>query len=153
MPTPATIYTPVCDLRPFAKSINVRVIVLSKCNLPWASPISIETATHFPICVVEEKRTSDHRHTIYSFLVADQSAAVILNLWDAVGAGIREADILLVLGGFVTMYRGYMRFACRVGRVCRIGSFTMTFSEAVNVSMWEWRPDPQNPGQLVRVFV
>lgn len=87
---------------------------------------------------------------IYSFQVADESGSIIANFWNEVGACITPGDILLVGGGFVTMFRNQMRFACRQGVVMRTGRIALRISLTPDMSLPVWLPNPANEAELVR---
>lgn len=87
---------------------------------------------------------------VFAFTVADESGAVIMTLWDRFAKALDVGDIVLVTGGFITMFQKTIRLACKLGQVIRLGRFCMLFSEAPNVSLWEWTADPTNQDQLVR---
>lgn len=96
---------------------------------------------------------------MYSFITADQSGSIILSLWDEIGGAVKSADILQILGGFVMLYKGYIRLACKVGSVTRmgrycaaalfVGSFCMLFKEEPNMSLVIWTPDPADEKVLL----
>lgn len=112
------------------KSININVVVIKK---------------------IEEKFTKDG-HSVHSFLVADPSASILLNLWDEIGASVLNGDILQILGGFVTLYKGFIRFACRVGKIIYKGKFLMMFHLEPNMSMVTWTPDPKKDAAFIPKF-
>ena len=117
--TSSTVFHTLVELRPFIKSINVNIVVIKKGN-PLPQP---QTIVHpFSPLLVEEKFTKDG-HVVHSFLVADPSASILLNLWDDIGAAVLNGDILQILGGFVTLYKGFIRLGCRVGKVIYKGKY------------------------------
>ena len=63
-----------------------------------------------------------------------------------------SGDILQILGGFVTLYKGFIRFGCRVGRVIYKGRFLMTFNLEPNMSLVTWTPDPKNESTFLPKF-
>lgn len=97
-----------------------------------------------------DEKTAKDGHLVHSFKIADGTGSATLTLWDRVGADVDEGDILLVLGGFVTMYQNEIRLACRIGLVMRQGRFTMTFAEAPDHSAFAWVPDGEDPGRLIK---
>ena len=117
--TSSTVFHSLVELRPFIKSINVSVVVIKKGN-PLIIILQLLLLLHTSL--VEEKFTKDG-HVVHSFLVADQSASILLNLWDEIGAAVLNGDILQILGGFVTLYKGFIRLGCRVGKVIYKGKY------------------------------
>lgn len=86
-------------------------------------------------------KTTQDGHLVSTFLVADASGSILLNLWDEVGVSARPGDILQIRAGFITMFRRCMRLACKVGSVQRVGWFTMAFKENPNMSSVEWHAE------------
>ncbi len=51
--------------------------------------------------------------------------------------------------GLVTMYKGHMRLACKLGSLKKIGFFRMLFKETPNVSDLKWSSSSDNPQILI----
>lgn len=56
----------------------------------------------------------------------------------------------LIFCSFVTMFKGTIRIACKLGTLMRIGRFQMLFNSSVDVSQDLWLPNPSNPTELVK---
>lgn len=99
--------------------------------------------------LVEESGTKDG-HLVTLIKVADESGSAILTLWDDIGTSVTSGDILLIAGGFVTMFQNEIRLACKLGTVLRQGRFSMQFSELPDHSSFSWISDPDNPHSLIK---
>lgn len=98
---------------------------------------------------MDEVPTKDG-HIVCTIRVADESGSAILTLWDQIGLSVEIGDILLVMGGFVTMFQNEIRLACKLGTVVRQGRFCLQFSDLPDHSSFSWISDPSNPGNLIR---
>jgi hypothetical protein len=120
---------PFAGLRPYDKNVDCRFIVL-------APPTDVHVAKE--------------GGTVYTFLVADESAAMLATFWDEQGAALRAGDVVLMRGGLVTLFRGHMRLACkRQGSLLRIDRVRLLFRETPNVSETLWVPHPERPHELM----
>lgn len=99
---------------------------------------------------MEDPKPAKDGGVVYSFQVADESACVIANFWNEIGAAIKIGDILLIAGGFVTMYKNCIRVACKLGTVIRMGRFAMSFNDTVDASKPVWLSNPDNPQELIK---
>lgn len=139
-------------LRPFMKNINCKIIVLKKCKTTYALSGGSCVANSVIDDSVEEK-PSKEGNILCTFKVADESGSAILTLWDEVGQCIDNGDILLIVGGFVTIFQNEIRLACKLGTVLRQGRFTMVFNEVPNHSLFCWIPDEKDPSNLVTIKI
>lgn len=98
---------------------------------------------------MEEKPSKDG-HLVYTFRVADDSGSAILSLFDDAGKSVENGDILLIVGGFVTVFQNEIRLSCKLGTVLRQGRFTMTFSDQPDHSSFCWMPSPDDPTKLIK---
>lgn len=98
---------------------------------------------------MEESGTKDG-HLVTLVKVADESGSAILTLWDGIGTSVSAGDILLVAGGFVTIFQNEIRLACKLGTVLRQGRFCMQFSELPDHSSFSWISDPDNPHSFLK---
>lgn len=98
---------------------------------------------------MEESATKDG-HLVTVVKVADESGSVILTLWDDIGTSVSPGDILLIAGGFVTIFQNEIRLACKLGTVLKQGRFCMQCSELPDHSSFSWISDPDNPSNLIK---
>lgn len=99
---------------------------------------------------MEDPKTTKDGGIIHSFQVGDESGVVIANFWNEIGSCVQRGDILLMIGGFVTMFKNTIRIACKLGALVRLGKFRMSFNDKVDVSKPLWLPNPENERQLVK---
>jgi len=120
---------PLATLRPYDKNVDCKFIVLAK-------PLDVHNAKE--------------GGTVYTFLIADDSASMLATFWDEQGGALKAGDIILLRGGLVTLYKGHLRLACkRMGSLVKIDRFKMHFTETPNVSDILWIPDPAHPDKLI----
>jgi hypothetical protein len=100
---PSWEYVQLRDLRPYDKGVHLRVMVTT-------------------VGAVNAAKTGN---LVYEFKCADVTGIMLLVLYDQVGQSVRLMDVLQINYGFVTMFRGTMRLACKVGHVRRIGRFDL----------------------------
>jgi len=100
-PRPQPVNVKVGELTPNSKAVNVTVKVVSK---------------------GEARSTTSGRdysvHRVVDALVGDETACVILNLWDDNIEKVKEGDTLSIKNGYVNLFRGNMRL-----NIGRYGSF------------------------------
>lgn len=93
-------YTKISELRPYMKGLNCVFIVLEKGNVT---------------------KTKDE-HLLAHALVADNTAAVHLSLWDTAADWLQPGDIIRLRGGYSTIFKNNLiLYAGRYGNVTRIG--------------------------------
>ncbi|KAJ2608732.1 hypothetical protein H4S08_004333 [Coemansia sp. RSA 1365] len=108
---------PITKLRPSMRGFDCEVIVL-------------ETAM---------PTTTRDGQTIHTFLVADKTASIIMNVWGNDGKFIRNGDIIRIEGAEAKLFKGFMQLTtARFGKLKRVGEDTMLFREAPNVSEMQW---------------
>lgn len=98
---------------------------------------------------MEEKPIKDG-HIVCTVKVADETGSVILTLWDQIGMCISNGDIILITGGFVTIFQNEIRLACKLGTVVRLGRFNFSFNDTPDHSSFSWISDPANPNNLIK---
>ncbi|KAJ2758787.1 hypothetical protein IWQ56_002533 [Coemansia nantahalensis] len=77
--------------------------------------------------------------TIHTFLVADRTASIIMNVWGDDGKCIRNGDIIRIEGAEAKLFKGFMQLTpARFGKLRRVGEDTMQFKEQPNVSEVQW---------------
>ena len=124
------VVTPIASLRPFDKGVTVRFTVLAETEPP---------------------RAARDGNWVFSFRVADASASIIANMWNAIGAAVAPGDVILMSAAFVPMHRGHMRLACRVGSTLRVGRLCQQVCTAVDMSADAYAPREPGSSDLVRV--
>ncbi|KAJ2314585.1 hypothetical protein H4R23_004135, partial [Coemansia sp. Cherry 401B] len=83
--------------------------------------------------------TTRDGQTIHTFLVADQSGSIIMNIWGNDGKFIRNGDILRIEGAEAKLFKGFMQLTtARFGKLHRVGEDTMVFADQPNVSEMQW---------------
>ncbi|XP_065834801.1 SOSS complex subunit B1-like [Oscarella lobularis] len=103
----------ICDLRAGLKSVSALFIVLE----------------------VGEGMQTKEGHIVRTCLVADRTASVNLSVWDEWGEAIRPGHILKLTNGYASMWKGGLTlYIGRMGRLERIGEFTLLFAETPNMS-------------------
>lgn len=130
-PVPSdAVFTVVSSLRPFAKNVNIIVLVLERVETNW---------------------TKDN-HSVHVIRVADSTGSVLLTLYDQHGAAAKPGDILQILCGFVTLFKRSMRLACKVGSVHRVGRIKMVAQVDPDMSkiVWEEGASGDDQQQSVR---
>ena len=70
--------THLTDLRPYAKALSCRFIVLRQ---------------------TDEPKMVKEGGAVFTFLVADASGSVIANFWNEVGDSVKPGDIILLTSG------------------------------------------------------
>ncbi|KAL0486311.1 SOSS complex subunit B [Acrasis kona] len=89
-------------------------------------------------------------HMINNFLVADESAAINLTVWDEKADGISSGDILKLSGGHVGIWKTNLSlYTGKKGTLERVGEFNMIFNEAKNMSLAEYEEDPPGSKRYV----
>ena len=109
-------WTKVRALRPGLKSVNLVVIVLEAVGSP------IQTA---------------QGSTVQTWLVADETGAVELTLYNEHATAFAEGSILRLLEGYSSLYRDALRLYVGTsgGTLCQIGDFTMRYAPFPNLSL------------------
>uniref|UniRef100_A0A7S1KUC9 Uncharacterized protein n=1 Tax=Percolomonas cosmopolitus TaxID=63605 RepID=A0A7S1KUC9_9EUKA len=80
---------------------------------------------------------------IDQFLVADETAAIRLSLFEGRGVGLQPGDIVTLHYGHCSVWKGNLvLYAGRKGILTRTGRFTMLFNERRNMSQDDWEEDP-----------
>jgi hypothetical protein len=101
------------DIRTGMKNINVMFIVLE-----------ITAAT----------KTKENRE-VFSFKIADQSAAINCSIWDEPGKVLQPGDIVRMTKCYASLWRGCLTlYSGKSGEISRMGDFVMTFNETLNMS-------------------
>ena len=109
-------WTKVRALRPGLKSVNLVVIVLEAVGSP------IQTA---------------QGSTVQTWLVADETGAVELTLYNEHASAFAEGAILRLLEGYSSLYRDVLRLYVGTsgGTLRQIGDFTMRYAPFPNLSL------------------
>lgn len=94
--------------------------------------------------IVLEKYPSIHtkKDVIDQFLVADDTAAIRLSLFEGRGVGLQPGDIVTLYYGHCSVWKGNLvLYAGRKGILTRTGKFNMIFNDKRNISLDEWEED------------
>ncbi|GAV79056.1 hypothetical protein CFOL_v3_22521 [Cephalotus follicularis] len=87
-------------------------------------------------------------------LVADEKAAVHLQLWGDECDAFEAGDIIRLTNGIFSSTRSQLVLrAGKRGKIEKVGEFTMTFVETPNLSEIRWVPDPNNSNKYVQEAV
>lgn len=106
------------DIKPGVKNLHVLFIVLE---------IGMVT------------KTKDG-HEVRSCKVADKTGSVTISVWDEIGTLIQPGDIIRLIRGYASMWKGCLTlYTGRGGGLQKIGEFCMVYSEVPNFS--EFNPD------------
>lgn len=89
---------PLVHLKPYDKNIDCRFIVLGE--------------------PLEVKPTKEG--VVYTLLVADETASMLATFWDEQGRAMRPGDVILMRGGMLTLFKGHLRLACKLGQLYRL---------------------------------
>ncbi|KAJ2743848.1 hypothetical protein GGI20_003425 [Coemansia sp. BCRC 34301] len=109
--------TAMSKLRPSMRGFDCEVIVL-------------ETAV---------PKTTRESQTIYTFLVADKTGSIIMNIWGNDGKYIRNGDIVRIEGAEAKLFKGFLQLTtAKFGKLKRVGEDTMLFKEQPNYSELMW---------------
>ncbi|KAJ1949086.1 hypothetical protein FBU59_001303 [Linderina macrospora] len=83
--------------------------------------------------------TTRDGQTIHSFIVADRTASIMMNIWGDDGKHIRNGDILRLEGAEAKLFKGFLQLTTtRYGKIRRVGEDTMVFQEVPNISKMQW---------------
>jgi len=102
----------VGNLNPGSRSLNLTVKVISK------NPIRE---------VVSRRDGTSHRVT--EALVADETGAILLTLWDDTIESVTDGDVVVVNNGYIRLFRGSMRL-----NIGRFGSLEASEEDIENVN-------------------
>ncbi|KAJ1187056.1 hypothetical protein NDU88_003835 [Pleurodeles waltl] len=106
------------DIKPGLKNLNLLFIVLE---------IGMVT------------KTKDG-HEVRSCKVADKTGSVTISVWDEIGALIQPGDIIRLIRGYASIWKGCLTlYTGRGGGLQKIGEFCMVYSEVPNFS--EFNPE------------
>ncbi|KAJ2421579.1 hypothetical protein GGF41_003819 [Coemansia sp. RSA 2531] len=109
--------TSLAKLRPSMRGFDCEVIVL-------------ETAM---------PTTTSQGLTIHTFLVADQSGSILMNIWGTEGKYIHNGNIIRIEGGEAKLFRGFLQLTpAKFGKFKRVGEETMLYREQPNFSEIKW---------------
>lgn len=87
-------------------------------------------------------------------LVADETAAVHLQLWGDECDYFDSGDIVYTTNGIFSYLRGNLILrAGKRGKLEKIGEFTMSYVETPNMSEIHWIPDPTNSKKYIQEYV
>lgn len=77
--------------------------------------------------------------TIYTFLVADRTGSIVMNIWGTDGKYIQNGDILRVENAESKLFKGFLQLTtAKFGKIKKIDEDTMQFNEQPNMSEFQW---------------
>ena len=126
----SALVTPIRSLRPGLQDVNLRFIMLERLR---ALP------------------SNDGQ--VHTWLVADESGAVELSLYDHLCDAFAEAEIVELRGGNTQLHKDHVVLLVGTGDTKRVGEFTLAFSETPNMSQPGWRLDAKQPRNLLLATV
>ncbi|XP_063705409.1 SOSS complex subunit B homolog [Culicoides brevitarsis] len=101
------------DIRPGLKNINVLFMVLEKKTMSL---------------------TKENRE-VWTFKVADSSAAINVSVWDEPGKLLQPGDIVRLTKGYASIWRQSLTlYSGKNSEILKIGEFCMIFNEQLNMS-------------------
>lgn len=115
-------FTPIAQVMPFDKALNCRFIILQR---------------------EDEGKDTKEGGKVYCFRVADHSGSILATLWNDSGKYLGPGDQIVMIGGFITMYKGGMRLACKEqGTMIKVDrGMGLRWSDEVDVSAGLWLPN------------
>lgn len=90
---------PLVSLKPYDKNVDCRFIVLG-------SPVEVKPTKEGGL--------------VYTIPVADETGSMLGTFWDEQGRQMRPGDVILMRGGMLTLYKGHLRLACKLGQLYRL---------------------------------
>ncbi|CAJ1924911.1 unnamed protein product [Sphenostylis stenocarpa] len=130
--------------------LNKSEMVLLKDIVP-AAQNNIESKF---IVLEKGSTTLEGQNRICLTLVADETAAVHLQLWGDECDAFNSGDIIhLTKGIFSYQHANLILRAGKRGRLEKIGEFTMSYVEIPNMSEIHWIPDPSNSKNYIQDYV
>ncbi|KAJ2006029.1 hypothetical protein GGH92_007769 [Coemansia sp. RSA 2673] len=119
--------TSISKLRPSMRGFDCEVIVL-------------ETAL---------PTTTREGQTIHTFLVADRSGSILMNIWGNDGSYIRNGDIIRIEGAEAKLFKGFLQLTtAKFGKFKRVGEATVLFKEQPNVSEMIWVTEEESRSMM-----
>jgi len=83
---------------------------------------------------------------VQTFLVSDESASIILSLWDGKGDQITNGDILLLESAYSNLHHKSLTLYCGAGgSIFKLGDFFFAYDDSLNMSNKSWERD-ENTG-------
>ncbi|KAJ1646751.1 hypothetical protein LPJ64_001796 [Coemansia asiatica] len=108
---------PIAKFRPSMRGFDCEVIVL-------------ETAL---------PTTTRDGQTIHTFIVADRTGSIMMNIWGNDGKYIHNGDIIRIENAESKLFKGFLQLTtARFGKIKRVGEETMLFKEHPNFSEMQW---------------
>lgn len=108
-----TEFMAIKDARDGLKNVNVMFIVLE---------------------LTASTKTKENRE-VFSFKVADQSAAINCSIWDEPGKLLQPGDIVRMMKCYVSLWRGCLTlYSGKSGEILKMGDFCLAFNEQINMS-------------------
>ncbi|WVZ11481.1 hypothetical protein V8G54_016011 [Vigna mungo] len=129
---------------------NKSEMVLLKDIVP-AAQNNIETKF---IVLEKGSTTLEGKNRICLTLVADETAAVHLQLWGDECYAFDSGDIIHLTKGIFSYQHGNLILrAGKRGKLEKTGEFTMSYVEVPNMSEIHWIPDPSNSKNYIQDYI
>ncbi|KAG0226464.1 Sorting nexin-30 [Actinomortierella wolfii] len=117
--------TPLGELRPNLKGINLEIIIL-----------------HY----VGDRRISQDNQLLTTFIAADSTGCIELVIWGEDARLLKAGDLLRVHSADTKLFKGKMQVTTsRHGKYKKFGEDILLFKENPNFSELEWVQDPNHP--------
>ncbi|KAJ2856415.1 hypothetical protein J3B02_001619 [Coemansia erecta] len=83
--------------------------------------------------------TTRDGQTIHTFIVADRTGSIMMNIWGNDGKYIHNGDIIRIENAESKLFKGFLQLTtARFGKIKRVGEETMLFKEHPNFSEMQW---------------
>ncbi|KAF9971614.1 SOSS complex subunit B2 [Actinomortierella ambigua] len=117
--------TPLGELRPNMKNVNLELIIL-----------------HY----VGDRRIAQDNQLLTTFIAADSTGCVELVIWGEDSRLLKAGDLLRVHSADTKLFKGKMQVTTtRHGKYKKFGEDILLFKENPNFSEFEWVQDPSHP--------
>ncbi|MED6108588.1 hypothetical protein PIB30_025551 [Stylosanthes scabra] len=98
--------------------------------------------------------TLEGQNKLCMALVADETAAVHVQLWGDECNAFEGGDIIQLTNGIFSYQHSHLVLRSgKRGKMEKIGDFTMAYVETPNMSEIHWIPDPMNTGKYIQHHV
>jgi hypothetical protein len=118
----------ICDIKPYDKNIDIKILVLQLLS----------------------RNKSKNDIKITTFLVADYSGSINCNFFEDVGEMINEGDILFLKSAYASIFKNNLiLYTSRpgFGQIIKLGEYFMLYTEIPNLSVVNWRREIDERGQ------
>ncbi|XP_035704782.1 SOSS complex subunit B1 [Folsomia candida] len=113
------VQTPVKDLRPGSKNLNMVLITLD----------------------IGKPSTTKDGHEIRTIRVADKTGCINLSIWDKPGTLLESGDIIRLNKAYASLFKNSLTlYIGKGGEIHKVGDFCLVFSETPNMSEESFPP-------------